>query len=54
MNDKKEQFTIDNGIVLHNIRNMDGGGSTYYRDFLEIIKLKEKLEQLPISISLQQ
>jgi len=42
MNDKKEQFTIDNGIVLHNIRNMDGGGSTHYRDFLEIIKLKGK------------
>lgn len=32
-----EKFNLDNGIILHNIHNMDGGGSTHYTDFLEIV-----------------
>jgi hypothetical protein len=40
MNNTREEFKLDNGIVLNNIRNMDGGGSTHYRDFLSIVERK--------------
>ena len=39
---KKTTFKLDNGIVLSNIYDLDGGGSTHYRDFLEIINIKGK------------
>ena len=42
VNNTEQLFTLDNGIVLHNIRNMDGGGSTHYKDFLSIVKRKGK------------
>ena len=42
VNNTEQLFTLDNGIVLHNIRNMDGGGSTHYKDFLNIVKRKGK------------
>ena len=38
----KQTFKLDNGIVLSNIHDLDGGGSTHYRDFLEIVTKKGK------------
>lgn len=31
------EFKLDNGIILYDIYRMDGGGSTQYKDFLQMI-----------------
>lgn len=37
-----QHFKLNNGIILSDIKNMDGGGSTHYVDFLEIINTRGK------------
>lgn len=38
MNYTVEPFELDSGITLSDIRNLDGGGSTHYKDFLTIVR----------------
>ena len=42
MNYDVQPFELDSGIVLSNIRNLDGGGSTHYKDFLNVVNKSGK------------